>query len=401
MMIKRFLTILCLLATMLSGAVVAQTASPPPAAQPGRSPFGAGGSSERGLVAGRPAAPAAQPSGPIDRAWLWVLGKQAEINRALSQAVLRLKTEGVVLSTLVLASLSFAYGVLHAAGPGHGKAIISSYVLANERTVRRGIYLSFLAAIVQALMAIAMVGVLAVLLKATGMQMRRAEAWLETASWGLVALVGGWLLYRKVSQLVAERAVVGSVAAGHRASDPHGHHHHHHGHAHHDHAHVDRGHGTHAHGADGLHSHVHHAGCGHDHHGHGHAHGDPCCDHAHMPDPRQLEGELSWGKALAIVMAVGIRPCTGAVVVLVFALSQGLFWAGVFATFAMALGTAITVSALAALAVGSRGLAERLGGGNSRWTGMIGAIAGIGGSAAVMLLGVAFFFASLNGSGPL
>lgn len=120
-----------------------------------------------------------------------------------------------------------------------------------------------------------------------------------------------------------------------------------------------------------------------------------------MPDPRQLEGELSWGKALAIVMAVGIRPCTGAVVVLVFALSQGLFWAGVFATFAMALGTAITVSALAALAVGSRGLAERLGGGNSRWTGMIGAIAGIGGSAAVMLLGVAFFFASLNGSGPL
>ena len=63
------------------------------------------------------------------------------------------------------------------------------------------------------------------------------------------------------------------------------------------------------------------------------------------------------------MFSVGIRPCTGAILVLVFALTQGMFWAGVAATFAMAIGTAITVAALATLALGSRELALRLGGG--------------------------------------
>ena len=119
-----------------------------------------------------------------------------------------------------------------------------------------------------------------------------------------------------------------------------------------------------------------------------------------MPDPRQLEGEWSWRKALPIALAVGVRPCTGAILVLVFAIGQGLMWAGVFATFAMALGTAITVSALAALAVGSRELAMRLGNrhiGSER----VRIAAGIGGSAAVMLLGALFFVGSLNGGAGL
>ena len=45
---------------------------------------------------------------------------------------------------------------------------------------------------------------------------------------------------------------------------------------------------------------------------------------------------------------------------LVFALAQGLFWIGVASTFVMGLGTAITVAAIATLAVGARGLAGRL-----------------------------------------
>ena len=113
------------------------------------------------------------------------------------------------------------------------------------------------------------------------------------------------------------------------------------------------------------------------------------------PIPKQLEGAWSWRKALPIAFAVGVRPCTGAILVLVFAIGQGLLWAGVFATFAMALGTAITVSALAALAVGSRELAVRIGngGGGER----VRLVAGIGGSALVMLMGVALFIGSLNG----
>lgn len=65
-------------------------------------------------------------------------------------------------------------------------------------------------------------------------------------------------------------------------------------------------------------------------------------------------------RGLAAVVAVGLRPCSGAIIVLVFALAQGLFWIGVASTFAMGLGTAITVAGIATLAVGARGLAGRL-----------------------------------------
>lgn len=119
-----------------------------------------------------------------------------------------------------------------------------------------------------------------------------------------------------------------------------------------------------------------------------------------MPDPKALEGDLSWSKALAIAFSVGIRPCTGAILVLVFALSQGLLWAGVFATFAMALGTAITVSVLAALAVGSREMAARFGGGDDRWATRVADAAGLLGSTLVLVMGAVFFLGSLQPQSP-
>ncbi|WP_333795032.1 nickel/cobalt transporter [Hyphomicrobium sp.] len=335
--------------------------------------------------------------------WSYVLAQQQRINRELAGAVRQMKTGSVLDATLLLAFLSFTYGVLHAAGPGHGKAVISSYVLANERTVRRGIMLSFLSAFIQALSAIAIVGVLAVALNATSLQISATERWIETISWAFVALVGVWLLYGQVSGLIKRRRAAAPVV--HRSGNAgeaieayaaaHAHSHAAHGH--------DHGCGCdHTHEHDHEH-HVHAHEKAHDHH-HAHTHADgACCGHAHMPDPKQLEGPLSWSKALAIAFSVGIRPCTGAILVLIFALSQGLLMAGVFATFAMALGTAITVSALASLAVGSRELAKRMAGGESRLAGAVATGAGLVGSTLVLLMGATFFVASLSagGSSPL
>lgn len=115
-----------------------------------------------------------------------------------------------------------------------------------------------------------------------------------------------------------------------------------------------------------------------------------------MPAPKDLEGPWSWRKAVPLALAIGIRPCTGAIAVLIFALSQGLVWAGVFATFAMALGTAITVSALAVLAAGSRDLAVRLGGDGGGWAWRVRTAAGIGGSLAVVGLGLILLIGSLK-----
>jgi ABC-type nickel/cobalt efflux system permease component RcnA len=312
--------------------------------------------------------------------WSYVLMQQQRINRELAGAVRQMKTGNVLDATLLLAFLSFTYGVLHAAGPGHGKAVISSYVLANEKTVRRGIMLSFLSAFFQALSAIAIVGVLAIALKATSLEISATEKWIETVSWAFVALIGLWLLYGQLGALFRRRRAAAA------ASD----------HVHHDHAHA--------------HGHDHGCGCEHDHgHAHDHAHthahdhhhdaDGACCGHAHMPDPKQLEGPMPWSKAIAIALSVGIRPCTGAILVLIFAMSQGLLIAGVFATFAMALGTAITVSVLASLAVGSRELATRMAGGESRLGGAVATGAGLLGSTLVFLMGAAFFVASLGGTG--
>jgi ABC-type nickel/cobalt efflux system permease component RcnA len=117
-----------------------------------------------------------------------------------------------------------------------------------------------------------------------------------------------------------------------------------------------------------------------------------------MPLAQDLQGAWSLRQAAAIVLAVGIRPCTGAILVLIFALAQSMFWAGVVATFAMALGTAITVSALAVLAVGSRDAAVRFAG--SRWTERIYAAAGIGGALFVLAFGVLLLLAALANTTP-
>jgi ABC-type nickel/cobalt efflux system permease component RcnA len=103
---------------------------------------------------------------------------------------------------------------------------------------------------------------------------------------------------------------------------------------------------------------------------------------------------------MAVVFSVGIRPCTGAILVLVFAVTQGVFWAGVGATFAMALGTAITVAVLATLALGSRELALKLGGANSTWANAVWTSCTIGGATIILLFGTVLFAASLGPARP-
>lgn len=314
-------------------------------------------------TAAAPASKGQAAAGPVQALAMWLLVKQEEAHTALKSSIQRMKTEDPWSAVLLLAGISLLYGVLHAAGPGHGKAVISSYVLADGRTVRRGVALSFLAAGVQALSAVAVVGILIVALSWTGVQRQAMEAWLETASWALVALIGAWLIYH---QLRGALAPAHAHAAGHGQAAGHGHHHH----------------GSH-------------------HHGHHHHHGDDCEVCAHLPAPSQLQGDWSWRRALSIAFAVGIRPCTGAIVVLVFAIGQGLWWAGLLSTLLMAVGTAAAVSALAACAVGFREASTRIAGrGSSRWGERVQLAAGLGGAGVVLILGVVFFIGSLGPARP-
>lgn len=338
--------------------------------EPKKSPFGVGPA---------PTAAAGTEVTGASGAWGWLMATQKYYQDGMSKSVRDLKTDHQMAAAASLAFISFMYGVLHAAGPGHGKAVISSYVLANRQTMRRGIFLSFLAAFFQACSAILLVGILALAIKATSLQMKAAETWIETLSWALVAGVGVWLLYRQVAPLLAKPAAAHDHAHHHAPAVAHVHGPGcNHGDDHHDHLHDD-----HAHSAQDA-AHVH----------------DEHCGHVHMPEPSQLEGPWVWSKAISLAMTVGIRPCTGAILVMLFALSQGLLWAGIFATFMMSFGTALTVSALAALAVGSRDLAVRWAGTESPWAGRLETLVGIGGAVVVILLGSVGFFASLHGPAP-
>ena len=254
----------------------------------------------------------------------WILAKQAEFYRMLSGLIRAAKADGSAAYTLL--GISFLYGVFHAAGPGHGKAVISSYLVANNETWRRGIVLSFASAILQALSAIAIVGVVAALLGATAKAMGNTVRVIEIVSYALILLIGLRLLWVKGSAFL--RAL--------RLKE-----------------------GPHAH--DRTHDHTHEHGHGHHHHhDHDHDHDASAWSHGHAPEPSELAGAHWLRRGLTAIVAVGLRPCSGAIIVLVFALAQGLFWIGVASTFVMGLGTAITVAAIATLAVAARELAGRL-----------------------------------------
>ncbi len=336
---------------------------------------------------------AAEPAGILAQAWTWLLTQQSRMNRDMAGAVKDLRSGDPMRAAGLLILIAFLYGVLHAAGPGHGKAVISSYVLTNEETVRRGIALSFLSALFQAISAIVFVGIFTIVLNHTSMQMRASEALLESLSWGFVALIGALMLYRQLRSVVVRPArTLGTTPAV--ATRMHGPEHAHYNHDHacgcdpHDHHHASPEHAPPAHDLQSAsHAHVRGPDCG--------------CGHSHMPDPKDLQGAWSWRKALPLALSVGIRPCTGALLLLIFAMSQGMWWAGVLGTFAMALGTALTVSVLATLAVSSRDLAVRLSGEGSPWAWRIQTLAGFAGASLVFILGSAFFIASLNGGSPL
>src|SRR5258707_8023192 len=244
----------------------------------------------------------------------------------------------------------------------------------------------------QSLVAVVIVGICAWLLNATAQTMCGAERVVEIASYALIAAFGARLVWTKgggfIRALQAGHPVPAMALAGaaphDHAGHGHDHHHHHHDHSHshariahhdHDHAHDDHGHDQHA-------------------HDHGHVH-DEHCGHSHGPDPSELAGPGGWRRGFGAILAVGVRPCSGAILVLVFALAQGLFWAGIAATFVMGLGTAITVAAIAVIAVSAKDLARRLSGGTEGGGALVMRGLEFGAAGLVLLFGVGLLFGYL------
>ena len=232
---------------------------------------------------------------------------QRDLHRGLSDAVRSVEREGLF-AVWSLISLSFLYGVFHAAGPGHGKLIIATYLATHESRLKQGIWLAISSALAQGVVAVLLVEATVALLGASFSAANKTALQLESISYALVTLLGGFLMVS-----AARRLWLG--------------HHHHHDHND-DHRHEES-------------THAHHC-------------------HAHMPVPGDLPERMSLRQTIWIILTIGIRPCTGAILVLIFAYVLQLRFAGIGAVFAMSIGTAITVAVLAAVSVYARQIAVRM-----------------------------------------
>lgn len=215
----------------------------------------------------------------------WAAEGQREVQQSMAQYLRGLKRAETG-AFAGLMGLCFAYGFFHAAGPGHGKLVIGGYGVAAKVSALRLSLLALGSSLAQACTAVALVGAGFLLFGWGRAQMGvAADQWLAPLSTGAIALVGLWLAWRGIKAL--RRKPTEDVCSS--------------------------------------------------------------CGHAHGPTPQQAAEVHSLRDGLAVIGAVALRPCTGALFLLIITWSMGIFAAGIAGALVMGLGTA-SVTVLVALA---------------------------------------------------
>jgi len=244
---------------------------------------------------------AVAPAGGISG---WIAETQRTVNRALNQSMADLKT-GSPRAILIGAALCFLYGVFHAAGPGHGKVITMSYFLSRDAQAWRGVLMGTQIALTHVGGAILLAVIATVAMQGAASPSVEDLRWVKLLSYAAVIGIGLWLLQDRL------RGGTGECT-------------------------LDHGHGD--------HGHVHGPGCGH-HHAHGHGHEKP-----------------ARGGLMAALVA-GAVPCTGAVLVLIFCIANGMPLLGLVLVLLIGAGMAATLAAFGLVGMFARRRALAFAGG--------------------------------------
>lgn len=297
--------------------------------------------------------------------WIWQHWPQILLQSILWQKSLHQQMTGLLQQVasdphqagLALMGFSLLYGVLHALGPGHGKVVIATFLATHPTKIKTSLQLTLAAAVVQGAVAIVLVTVMLGVLQLSSRQLHLSSYWLEKGSYLLVCGLGIWLCWRALKKIwLALRPVSARISitrilpAGHQHSE--------------------------------------HCGCG----------------HQHIPDNTMLSQATGWKTKAAVVLSMGLRPCSGAIMMLLFSKVIGVYIWGVLSALVMALGTALTVSAMALLVQLSRSLAQRLtrNSAPAGWhVAMLNGLAFIGGILLVVAGGVLWFSAQPAMSGGI
>ena len=217
---------------------------------------------------------------------------QRIINEELSNLLYEAK-ENHLIAAVYLLGLSFLYGVLHSAGPGHGKMIMTTFLATHPTKLKHGLILTILSAFMQALVAVLLVSILVFLFNQSMRDINSRAAELISLSCLMMTGLGIIIIFRAVKVLW-------------------------------------------------IHIYLKH------HH-----------DHKHFASADEINNASTWQAYLGIIVSIGIRPCTGAIMVLLFSNMVGIFWLGVASAFVMAIGTAITTSIIALLTISGKKLINR------------------------------------------
>lgn len=250
------------------------------------------------------AALAGWASGGLDTLTAAAQTAQRGFQSQLAQALRSLRA-GEPGALALLWGLSFAYGFVHAVGPGHGKFLLGAYGAGTDVALRRIVGLGFASSIAQGVSAVVLVYGGVLIFNASRETLQFAgDVWLERASLIAIALIGLWLMSRAARKAMRQSFAAPVAMAGQNALE-----------------------------ARGVCS---------------------SCGHRHAPDAHDVAALTGWRDAAALIGAIAIRPCTGALFVLILTWRMGLVWQGIAAAMIMALGTASVTIAIAATAVLAR-----------------------------------------------
>ncbi|MBY3790461.1 nickel/cobalt transporter [Photobacterium carnosum] len=267
---------------------------------------------------------------------------QRDINGQLSD--LLYDAQQNITAAYSLVGLSFLYGIFHSLGPGHGKMIVTTYLATNPAKIKASLIMTVVSAFVQAVVAITLVSILLVFFKSSMRQVNDAADQFISYSFMAMLLLGVIVIYRSLKQAWQLRKAL-----------------------------------------------LHH-----------HDHGDNCrCGHKHFANADEINQATSLREYIVIIFSIGIRPCTGAILVLLFANMVGLYWLGVISAILMAVGTALTTSAIALLTLSGKKIVSRYLATNDRQRTMTSIILKLFGGVLLVLLGLLLLNGHSYGMSPV
>ena len=254
----------------------------------------------------------------------WALAEQRSMQTQLARALQSIRS-GDEWAIAGLISACLIYGLLHAIGPGHGKFLIGSAAVASRRTAWRMAGIGFSASLMQAITAIVLAyGGLGLAATTGSVIVGNAERLLMPISFAAMALVGVWIVLRGVRMIRSHAPALVSIDTTPNTAQPHVH------------EHAQSGHQE-----EHAHHHHHHAG-------------ECAAGCKHMPTVEETENLESWRDVAALILSIGIRPCSGALIVLIISWHFGLYVVGALGAVAMAVGTGLIVSLVALFATAVR-----------------------------------------------